>query len=202
MTGRGSGPATPSGSTGSPCSAPAPSGRPASAWTDRAATVRAGGSAAIAKAVVERWFTSEFLAAHPDVRAAHEAMVAAISAFAEPEPSMGDVPALGSTPTAYSSNPGWLPAPLTAHWPVVSRFRPRSSGPHQPVERTAMLSGRTAVIAGGAHGIGLAALTGRKPPDRRTHRRVATLLRSSSVPIRCRINAPTFPRSNYAWPHG
>ena len=84
MTARGSGPATPSGSTGSPCSAPAPSGRPASAWTDRAATVRAGGSAAIAKAVVERWFTSEFLAAHPDVRAAHEAMVAAISAFAEP----------------------------------------------------------------------------------------------------------------------
>ncbi len=49
---------------------------PASAWTDRAATVRAGGSAAVAKAVVERWFTPEFLAAHPDVRAAHEAMVA------------------------------------------------------------------------------------------------------------------------------
>jgi hypothetical protein len=65
-----------------------------------------------------------------------------------------------------------------------------------------MLSGRTAVIPGGAHGIGLAALTGRKSPDRRTHRRVATLLRSFSVPIRCRINAPTFQRSNYAWPHG
>jgi hypothetical protein len=101
---------------------------PASAWTDRAATVHAGGSAAIAK-VVERWFTSEFLAAHPDVRAAHEAMVAAISAFAEPQPSMGDVPALGSTPTAYSSNPGWLPAPLTAPWPVVSRLRPRNFRP-------------------------------------------------------------------------
>ena len=53
-----------------------------------------------------------------------------------------------------------------------------------------MLSGRTAVIAGGAHGIGLAALTGRKSPDRRTHRRVATLLRSLNVPIRRRINAP------------
>ncbi len=129
ITARGSGPATPSGSTGSPCSAPALSGRPASAWTDRAATVRAGGSAAIAKAVVERWFTSEFLAAHPDVRAAHEAMVAAISAFAEPEPSMGDVPALGSTPTAHSSNPGWLPAPLTAHWPAVSHIRPRNFRP-------------------------------------------------------------------------
>ena len=129
MTACGSGPATPSGSTGSPSSAPAPSGRPASAWTDRAATVRAGGSAAIAKAVVERWFTSEFLAAHPDVRAAHEAMVAAISAFAEPEPSIGDVPALGSTPTAYSSNPGWLPPPLTDALargiaPQAEKFRP------------------------------------------------------------------------------
>jgi 3-oxoadipate enol-lactonase len=53
---------------------------PASGWTDRAATVRAGGSAAVAKAVVERWFTPGHLAAHPDVREAHEAMVAATSA--------------------------------------------------------------------------------------------------------------------------
>ena len=53
---------------------------PASAWTARAATVRAGGSATVAKAVVERWFTAEFLAAHPDVRATHEAMVAATPA--------------------------------------------------------------------------------------------------------------------------
>jgi 3-oxoadipate enol-lactonase len=53
---------------------------PASGWTDRAATVRAGGSAAVAKAVVERWFTPGHLAAHPDVRAAHEAMVAATPA--------------------------------------------------------------------------------------------------------------------------
>ena len=53
-----------------------------------------------------------------------------------------------------------------------------------------MLSGRTAVITGGAHGIGWAATTGRKSPDIRTHRRVATLLRSLNVPIRRRINAP------------
>jgi 3-oxoadipate enol-lactonase len=53
---------------------------PASGWTDRAATVRAGRSAAVAKAVVERWFTPGHLAAHPDVREAHEAMVAATSA--------------------------------------------------------------------------------------------------------------------------
>jgi 3-oxoadipate enol-lactonase len=53
---------------------------PASAWTDRAATVRAGGSAAVAEAVVGRWFTPTHLAAHPDVKEAHEAMVAATPA--------------------------------------------------------------------------------------------------------------------------
>jgi len=53
---------------------------PASNWTDRAATVRAHGSVAVAAAVVERWFTPEFLAAHPDIRATHEAMVAATAA--------------------------------------------------------------------------------------------------------------------------
>jgi 3-oxoadipate enol-lactonase len=53
---------------------------PASGWTDRAATVRARGTGAIAPAVVERWFTPEHLAAHPDVRSRHEAMVTATSA--------------------------------------------------------------------------------------------------------------------------
>jgi 3-oxoadipate enol-lactonase len=49
---------------------------PASNWTERAATVRVNGSAAVASAVVERWFTPQFLAAHPDIRATHQAMVA------------------------------------------------------------------------------------------------------------------------------
>jgi 3-oxoadipate enol-lactonase len=53
---------------------------PASAWTDRAATVRAGGSVAVAEAVAGRWFTPEYLGAHPTTRAAHEAMVAATPA--------------------------------------------------------------------------------------------------------------------------
>jgi 3-oxoadipate enol-lactonase len=53
---------------------------PASNWTDRAATVRAHGSVAVAAAVVGRWFTPEFVAAHPDIRATHEAMVAATPA--------------------------------------------------------------------------------------------------------------------------
>jgi 3-oxoadipate enol-lactonase len=53
---------------------------PASNWTDRAATVREHGSSVVAAAVVERWFTAEFLIAHPDSRAIHQAMVAATPA--------------------------------------------------------------------------------------------------------------------------
>jgi 3-oxoadipate enol-lactonase len=53
---------------------------PASAWTDRAATVRAQGSEAVAAAVVQRWFTPAYLEANPDARSAHEQMVAATPA--------------------------------------------------------------------------------------------------------------------------
>lgn len=53
---------------------------PPSAWHDRAATVREQGTAAVAEAVVQRWFTAPHLAAHPDVRASSEATVAATPA--------------------------------------------------------------------------------------------------------------------------
>ncbi|MDA2893216.1 3-oxoadipate enol-lactonase [Mycolicibacterium sp. BiH015] len=53
---------------------------PASAWTERAATVRAGGSAAVASAVVARWFTPDFLTAHPEAREAYERMVSSTPA--------------------------------------------------------------------------------------------------------------------------
>jgi 3-oxoadipate enol-lactonase len=36
-------------------------------WTDRAATVRAEGTAAIAEATMERWFKPEYAAAHPEL---------------------------------------------------------------------------------------------------------------------------------------
>ena len=48
---------------------------PSSAWHDRAATVREQGSAAVAHAVVQRWFTAPYLDANPAVRAACEAVV-------------------------------------------------------------------------------------------------------------------------------
>lgn len=53
---------------------------PASAWTERAALVRAQGSASVAAAVVQRWFTPAYLEANPGVRSAHEQMIAATSA--------------------------------------------------------------------------------------------------------------------------
>jgi 3-oxoadipate enol-lactonase len=48
---------------------------PPEQWTDRAAAVRAGGMAAVVEAVVDRWLTPGFSAAHPDVRARLEAML-------------------------------------------------------------------------------------------------------------------------------
>jgi 3-oxoadipate enol-lactonase len=53
---------------------------PAEAWHDRAATVRAQGTGAVAEAVVGRWYTGEFAARYPDRVAAAEAMVAATPA--------------------------------------------------------------------------------------------------------------------------
>lgn len=50
---------------------------PSSAWRDRAATVRENGTAAVAEAVVARWFTTAYLAVNPATRARSEAMVAA-----------------------------------------------------------------------------------------------------------------------------
>ena len=50
---------------------------PASAWAERAATVRrTGGTDAIADAVVERWLTPQYAAARPEVRAGLREMLA------------------------------------------------------------------------------------------------------------------------------
>lgn len=54
---------------------------PASNWLERAAAVRSAGSPeAVADAVVARWFTAGFAAAHPELVARHRAMIAATSA--------------------------------------------------------------------------------------------------------------------------
>ncbi|UOG23248.1 3-oxoadipate enol-lactonase [Gordonia amicalis] len=53
---------------------------PAQAWLDRAATVRAQGTGAVAEAVVQRWFTPEHLSTYGSSRKFHEDMVAATPA--------------------------------------------------------------------------------------------------------------------------
>jgi 3-oxoadipate enol-lactonase len=50
---------------------------PAAAWAERAATVRANGAAAVADAVVGRWFTPAWAAAHPDAVSEMRAMLVA-----------------------------------------------------------------------------------------------------------------------------
>ena len=52
---------------------------PAQAWLDRAATVRAEGTGAVADAVVARWYTPAFAAAHPDRVEAAKAMISSIA---------------------------------------------------------------------------------------------------------------------------
>lgn len=49
-------------------------------WTSRAAAVRAGGTAAVADAVVQRWFTEPFRLAHPDVTDHWRSVIAATPA--------------------------------------------------------------------------------------------------------------------------
>lgn len=51
---------------------------PAQGWLDRAALVRTSGMAAVAEAVVERWFTPDFAAAAPDVVAMCRAMLLSV----------------------------------------------------------------------------------------------------------------------------
>ncbi|MBX7267169.1 3-oxoadipate enol-lactonase [Micromonospora sp. Llam7] len=53
---------------------------PADGWRSRAATARAGRLDTIADAIVERWFTPAFAAAHPDTVAAYRDMLVATPA--------------------------------------------------------------------------------------------------------------------------
>jgi 3-oxoadipate enol-lactonase len=53
---------------------------PAQAWAERAAAVRAGGTGAVADAVVARWFTPGFARRQPDLVARMRAMIAATPA--------------------------------------------------------------------------------------------------------------------------
>jgi 3-oxoadipate enol-lactonase len=47
-------------------------------WVDRASAVRAGGMAAVADAVLARWFTEPFAATHPEVVDAHRGLLLSV----------------------------------------------------------------------------------------------------------------------------
>ena len=53
---------------------------PASAWRDRAATVRSSGTSVLAGTLFERWFTPAWRASHPDQRERFSAMLASCDA--------------------------------------------------------------------------------------------------------------------------
>ncbi len=53
---------------------------PAEAWTERAAVVRGSGAAAVAESVVARWFTEDYLLAHPGTAAHYREMIASTPA--------------------------------------------------------------------------------------------------------------------------
>ncbi|MCI0688462.1 MAG: 3-oxoadipate enol-lactonase [Sporichthyaceae bacterium] len=53
---------------------------PPEGWAQRAATVRAEGTAAVADTVVQRWFTPEFAAGHQELVQRHRDMIAATPA--------------------------------------------------------------------------------------------------------------------------
>lgn len=52
---------------------------PAHLWLDRATAVRAGGMTAVSAAVVQRWFTPAYAAAHPEVVADHIARLETVA---------------------------------------------------------------------------------------------------------------------------
>jgi len=115
---------------------------PSSAWAERAATVRAGGSGAVAEAVVQRWFTPDFLEGNPAVRKECEEMVAATpaegyAACCEVIAAMdlrADLPAIS--------------APTLA---IAGADDPATPPPHLEAIATSVQDGRLLVVPDSAH---------------------------------------------------
>jgi 3-oxoadipate enol-lactonase len=115
---------------------------PASAWRDRAATVRAEGSGSVAEAVVARWFTAPYLEAHPEVRIANEAVVAATPA--EGYASCCEVIAAMDLRPDLSR----IAAPTLA---VAGADDPATPPPHLEAIAEGVQDGRLLVVAEAAH---------------------------------------------------
>jgi 3-oxoadipate enol-lactonase len=116
---------------------------PASRWMDRVATVRAAGTTeAIADAVVERWFTPDFSAAHPATVAAHRAMIAAT----DPEGYCGCCEAIAAMDLRHA-----LPQ-ITVRTLVISALEDQALPPeHQRLIAEGIPGARLELIEDAAH---------------------------------------------------
>ncbi|MGZ4603744.1 MAG: 3-oxoadipate enol-lactonase [Kineosporiaceae bacterium] len=115
---------------------------PASAWADRAAAVRAGGTAAVAEAVVDRWFTPEHQAADAALVAWARAMVAAV-------PAEGYVACCGAIERMdLRPDLGRISAPLLA---IAGREDLATPPPHLELIASAVRGARLVVLDDAAH---------------------------------------------------
>ena len=89
-------------------------------WHDRIAAVSAGGTASIARAVVDRWFTPGWAAAHPDTVAEARAMVAGTS-------DEGYIGCCAALAALGPSRPAVARSPLRHWWSPVRTTPPRRS---------------------------------------------------------------------------
>lgn len=114
---------------------------PASAWTERAALVRAGGMPAVAAAVVGRWLTEAYAAAHGEEVAGFLAMVAA----ADPEGYAGCCEAIAAMDLRAD-----LPRVTAPTIVIAGRFDP-ATPPEHARDIADGIPGARLVLVDGAH---------------------------------------------------
>ena len=115
---------------------------PAAAWRDRADTVRTDGTAAVAEAVVARWFTPGLLASDPGLKASSEAMVG--STPAEGYASCCEVIATMDLRDDLAS----ITAPTLA---IAGADDPATPPPHLAEIAESVRDGRLVVVPDAAH---------------------------------------------------
>jgi 3-oxoadipate enol-lactonase len=113
-----------------------------SAWTERAATVRAEGTGAVAAAVVERWFTPPFAAREPELVERMRAMVA--STPAEGYAACGEAIARMDLTDDLAS----IAAPVLA---IAGAADPATPPVHLETIAAGVADGRLAVLGNAAH---------------------------------------------------
>jgi 3-oxoadipate enol-lactonase len=115
---------------------------PAQGWIDRAAAVRADGTRAVAEAVVQRWFTPDYLEANPAVRKECEEMVASTP----PESYAACCEAIAAMDLL--SQLSRITAPTLA---IAGEDDPATPPPHLEAIATGVRQGRLLVVPDSAH---------------------------------------------------